>query len=106
MAYLGRIVTKCNPPSVDLQRWLEVIAHHPNLSPLPPREGQNPFTKQPYLYPAPAENAQLTLNGVEVGSMAWAEDGTCQIAVDGDSTTVVKIAMQVAEELGCVFEPR
>jgi hypothetical protein len=26
--------------------------------------------------------------------------------VDGDSATVVKIAMQVAEKLDCVFKPR
>jgi hypothetical protein len=106
MAYLGRITTKRNPPSVDVQRWLEVITQHPNLSLLPPREGLNPFTKQPYLYPAPAENAQVILDGVQIGSMTWAEDGSRQIAVDGDAATLVKIAMQVAEELGCIFEPR
>jgi hypothetical protein len=105
MAYLGRVTTKLNPPSVDPQRWHDVIGRHPNLSPLPPREGLNPFTKQPYLYPAPAENVRVILDGIEVGSMTWAEDGSCQIAVDGDSATVVKIATQVAEELGCVFEP-
>jgi hypothetical protein len=58
------------------------------------------------LYPAPAENVQVVLDGVEVGSMTWAVNGSCQIAVDGDSATVVKIAMQVAEKLDCVFKPR
>ena len=90
---------------MDLQRWLDVIARHPNLASVPRREGLNPFTKEPYFYRAPPEDARVILDGVQVGSMTWAQDGSRQIAVEGEISIVERIAIQVAEELGCVFEP-
>jgi hypothetical protein len=105
MDYLGQIATSHDPPALTLQRWLEVIARHPNLALEPPSQGLNPFTKQPYLFQPPRGNACVILDGVQIGSMTWAEDGSCRIAVVGESPSVKEIAMQVANELGCVYEP-
>jgi hypothetical protein len=104
MDYLGRITTQSEPPTVDLQRWIELIAWHPNLAPVKPVTGVNPFTKKPREYQSHPGAARVILDGIDVGMMTWAEDGSSQIAVWATSSIVEKVAIEVAAELGCVFE--
>jgi hypothetical protein len=104
MDYLGRITTQSEPPSVDLQRWIALIARHPMLAPVKPVTGINPFTRKPQEYRPHPGAARVILDGTEIGSMTWAEDGSSQIDVWAASSAVDKIAIEVAAELGCVFE--
>jgi hypothetical protein len=75
MEFLGDIVASPDPPGVDLERWKQVIAEHPNLAPAAPVVGINPFTREP-------------------------EDGTNQIVVWGEAGAVDDIAASVAARLG------
>ena len=100
MNFRGTITKIPDPPGVDFDRWRQVIAAHPNLQPVAPKMGLNPFTKEPLLYRPHPGTTWVMVAGSQVGMMSWAEDGTNKIAVDGDSDAVDQIAMQVAAQLG------
>ena len=97
MAFLGSI------GSVDLDRWTQLIATHPNLAPVPAREGVNPFTRAPFTYRAHPGDAHVVVAGTQVGAMTWAQDGTSRIEVDGDTALVEPVALGVAFELGGIY---
>jgi len=87
MEFLGDIVASPDPPGVDLERWKQVIAGHPNLAPAAPVVGINPFTREPLTYhPHPA---RLTASpppsrldwAVSIG--ATAADGPAIVARSG-----------------------
>ena len=98
MAFIGSIV------GVDLDRWTKLIASHPHLAPIPSREGVNPFTTAPFTYRAPPGDAHVVVAGTHVGAMTWAQDGTNQIAVDGDAALVEPVATNVASKLGGIYQ--
>jgi len=103
MAFLGAITAAADPPGIDLGRWTELIGKHPHLVAFPAREGVNPFTRGAYTYRAHPGDAHVVIDGVEVGTMTWAMDGTNRIAVDGDARLVEAIAVEVASELGGIY---
>jgi hypothetical protein len=45
MDFLGDIIATPDPPGVDLERWKQVIAGHPNLTLAAPVVGINPSRK-------------------------------------------------------------
>ena len=100
MEFLGDIVATPDPPGVDLERWKQVIAEHPNLAAVPPRIGINPFTRGPHTYYPHPGTAWVRVEGEDVGMMGWAEDGTNQITVWGRAGAVDGIAAGVAAQLG------
>jgi hypothetical protein len=102
--FLGAIIATPDPPGVDLERWKQVIAGHPNLAPVSPRVGINPFTKGPFTYRPHPGTAWVVVDGEEVGMMSWAEDGTNQITVWGDSGAADDIAVGVAGQLGGEYQ--
>jgi hypothetical protein len=97
MDFLGSVT------AVDLDRWTQLIARHPNLAPVPAREGLNPFTGAPFMYRADPGDANVVVAGTKVGTMTWAQDGTNRIAVNGDAGLVEPVALEVASELGGVY---
>jgi hypothetical protein len=46
----------------------------------------------------------VVIDGVQVGSMYWAMDGSNQIIVLGDFSAVDAVAAEVAAQLGAVYE--
>src|SRR3954470_24943411 len=76
MDFLGEIVREPDPPGIDNRRWIDLIREHPNLVPPEPREGINPFTKKSMVLRPRPDVARVIVDGQEVGSMNWAEDGS------------------------------
>jgi hypothetical protein len=103
MDFLGAILAEPDPPGINNGHWIEMIREHPNLGPVPPREGINPFTRKPTVFHAPADSARVVVGGKEVGSMEWAVDDSNRINVYGDPEVVTPLAREIAEALGGRF---
>ena len=102
--YLGQIeaVSKV----ISQTTWVAMIASHECLSPVPPRRGINPFTRQPTEFSAPPTSAIISIDRVEVGLIYWAQDGSSMLIVDaedGCEDSVAGIAEEVAAALGARF---
>jgi hypothetical protein len=73
MELLGTIVTKqwCrgSPERMDC-----TIAAHSSLEPAQPRQGINPFTKEPHMYEPAPDYARVMIDGTNVGAIHWAMD--------------------------------
>jgi hypothetical protein len=104
MDILGAIRSEPDPPGVDRQRWIDLIRQHPNLATPLPREGINPFTKQPMAIRPKPDDARVIVGGEQVGSMSWAQHGPNEIDVYGEPRAVVPLARNIAELLGGRFE--
>ena len=102
MNFLGSITAPPDPPGVDLDRWTGVIATHPNLELVAPKAGINPFTKGPFTFRPHPGTAWVMISGKQAGMMDWAQDGSNQIAVWGESD-VEEIATHVAAQVGGVY---
>jgi len=102
----GTIVAKAGQPGLELARWLGLIDEHSNLSVLPPRQGVNPFTREPMLFQA-QDVALVTASGKQLGAMDWAPDDSQQVSVwidDGAAADVLDvIAADVAMRLDAVY---
>jgi hypothetical protein len=103
MDHLGSIILAPAPEQVALDRWVKLIASHPHLVPIPPRDGTNPFSGGPFLYPAHPGGVHVKTEGTTIGMMIWAHDGTNRIAVEGNVGLVEQIAAEVASKLGGVY---
>ena len=88
--------------------WISLIGAHPALAPVQPLLGINPFTKRPHLYKAPRDFARVLVEGSQVGSIAWAEDGSEVLVVwsaPAAGADVANVAADVASRLGWRFLP-
>ena len=106
MKIRGSIVAKAGQPEFDLARWIELIGQHSNLSVMPPRQGLNPFTREPMLFQA-KDIALVTAFGKQLGAMDWAPDDSQQVCVwieDGAAAdSLDTIAADVAARLNAVY---
>jgi hypothetical protein len=102
--YLGQIEAASKAISETV--WVAMIASHEHLSPVPPRKGINPFTRQPHEFKAPPTSAIVSIDGVKVGLISWAQDGSSMLIVDaedGCEDSVAGIAEGVAAALDARF---
>jgi hypothetical protein len=106
MGVIGEILREPDPPGISRQRWIDMIREHPNIEPPEPREGINPFTKEPMVIRPTPDVARVVVGGRKVGSMGWAHDGSNMIVVFGEPEAVVPLARDIAESLGGRFEER
>ena len=97
-------------PGADLAvgkpEWIRLIGEHPQLSPVPDREGVNPFSREPHLYKANPDHARVLMQLEQVGSIHWAMDGSRRLVVwadTGSEESVRNIAVDVASRLGWRF---
>jgi hypothetical protein len=108
--YLGVITSKPGQPELDHAAWVALIPTHPALALVPPRQGTNPFTREPMLFFAGADTAYVLLSGKPLGKMDWAPDDSRQISVwTADSTAneaIGGIAADVAARLGALYQLR
>jgi hypothetical protein len=102
----GSIVAKAGQPGIDLARWIGLIGQHSNLSVMPPRQGLNPFTREPMLFQA-KDIALVTASGRQLGAMDWAPDDSQQVCVwidDGAAADMLDaVAVDVAKRLDAVY---
>ena len=103
MRFLGSIASPPDPPGIDREQWIDLIVAHPNVVRFKDREGINPFTRAPMIFRAHTDSARVIIDGAEVGTMSWAQDGSHQIMVDGDPTLVEPVAFEVASKLGGIY---
>jgi hypothetical protein len=104
MDFIGEILVKPDSSGFTRQQWRDLIRIHPNLVAPRPREGINPFTKEPIIFPPRLDVAQVVVDGKTVGTMSWAEDDSTLINVYGEAEAVVPAAYDVAKSLGGRFE--
>jgi hypothetical protein len=106
MAYLGRIEAISESAEIDPTVWFKLIDAQGPLRHVPPVMGINPFTRQPCEVNAPSSTAQVCIDGVPVGTISWATDGSPCLLVDADDESVeyvARIAEDVATALGAHF---
>jgi hypothetical protein len=85
------------------KEWIALIEAHPCLSPGQPRQGINPFTKEPVIYKPRADYAQVTVDGAKVGAIHWAMDESRRLilwSLPMARVQSIDIAQQVAARLG------
>ena len=104
MEFIGRILSESDPPGISRQRWIDLIHEHPNLAPVPPREGINPFTKEPMTFRPPRDFARVVVDGTDVGTMSWAANEENLIVVIGERQVVGPLAHNIAKRLGGCFD--
>jgi hypothetical protein len=102
--FIGEISSEPDPPGINKARWIELIREYPNLDPVPPREGTNPFTRKPMVIYPRADIARVVVAGKDVGTMSWAEDESNLINVFGEPEVVVPLACDIARLLGGHFK--
>jgi hypothetical protein len=100
---LGSITSPPDPPGIDREQWTGLVVAHPNLARFKDREGVNPFTRKPMIFRAGDDSAHVIVDGVEVGTMSWAQDGSHQVSVEGDAELVEPVAVEVAFKLGGTY---
>lgn len=106
MELIGHIEVGDGLVEIDEGRWVALIREHPALAPIPPRQGINPFTKEPCEFKAPASTASVMVDGSRRGSICRAEDGSPVLLVDADESdldAVAEIAREIAQDLGGHF---
>jgi hypothetical protein len=101
---IGEIVREPDPPGIDNRSWIDLIREHPDLITPEPREGINPFTRQPKIIRPRPDVARIVIGGREVGAMYWSEDDSNMINVFGEPETVVPLAHEIARSLGGRFQ--
>ena len=110
MDFLGIIRSKSGQPDLDPAAWVALIPTHPGLALVPPKQGTNPFTREPMLFFAGADTAYVVVSGKPVGKMEWAPDDSRQISVwtadAGAIEAIGGIAADVAARLGALYERR
>ncbi len=104
MEFIGQILSEPDPPGISKQRWVDLIREHPNLENVPPRQGINPFTREPMLYHARTDTARVVIGEREVGSMSWSQGESNSIDVSGERHVVVPLAHDIAGLLDARFE--
>jgi hypothetical protein len=107
MELLGTIEPN-NGATVSKSEWIALIAVHPSLAQSAPRQGINPFTKEPVMYKPAPDSARVMADGAAVGAMHWAMDDSRRLVVWSLPTTrehVMGIARDVASDLGWRFLP-
>jgi hypothetical protein len=105
MKYLGSIEVRSDALGVNFERWVRLIAEHPHLKCVEPREGTNPFTRAPLTFRTHPGTARVLSEGKEIGIMEWAQDGSNRIAVHGEDNQVIEIALDVAACQSATFFP-
>lgn len=82
--------------------WMRVIQVHPQLSPVPAKEGVSSFSRKPHLYRPDPTTAQVIIDGHQVGSIHWAMDDSRRLVVwssAGAEEDVRSVATDVASRL-------
>jgi len=108
MSLIGQIVSANVDQGIDEEKWIALIEAHPSLTTVPQRKGINPFTGKQAQFKAPITSALVCLEGVEIGSIHWATDGSPILIVeakDGAETSVARLAKEIAAKLGHHFQP-
>ena len=92
--------------SADQHEWIVLIGAHALLAPAAPKQGVNPFTKQPLLFKSGPDYASVLLDGSKVGAIHWAMDGSHRLVVwslAAARTPVADVARDVASRLRWCF---
>jgi hypothetical protein len=92
--------------SADQHEWIVLIGVHSSLAPAVPKQGVNPFSKQPILFKPAPDYASVLLDGRKVGAIHWAMDGSHRLVVwslAAARTHVADVAQDVASRLGWRF---
>jgi hypothetical protein len=108
MELLGSIEPGADP-AIGKPEWIRLVEEHPQLSPVPAREGINPFTRGPMLFKAKPDAAQVMAGPQQIGSIYWAMDDSRRLVVSahaGFEDQVRTVAEDVASRLGWRFVAR
>ena len=92
--------------SADPGEWIALIGKHTSLAAALPKQGMNPFSKQPHLFEPAKDYASAVLDGSKVGAIHLAMDGSHRLIVWSEPAArshVTGIAQDVASRLGWRF---
>ncbi|MEO8062610.1 MAG: hypothetical protein ABI821_07660 [Pseudomonadota bacterium] len=107
MDFLGVIKSGPELPPLERTAWVALIPTHAGLFLVPPKQGTNPFTREPMMFFAGADTAHIVQAGKPIGKMDWSPDGSDSIAVwsadAGSIEAIGGIATDVAARLGAIY---
>ena len=95
--------------SAGKDEWSALIAAHSALAQSAPKQGTNPFSREPLVFRPSPYAASVVVDGTEIGAIHWAMDDSRQLLVWSEAEAkirVVAIASDVASRLGWRFVAR
>jgi len=95
--------------SAGKDEWIALIAAHSALAQVAPKQGTNPFSREPMVFTPRPDAAIVVVDGTKIGAIHWAMDDSRQLIVWSEAETkirVVAIASDVASRLGWRFVAR
>ena len=96
-------------PNFTQQDWMQFVQAHPQLRVPSPKEGIDPFTRQPMMFRAHPDTGVVSINGSDVGMIHWSLDESLRILVvwaeQGAEAQVTQFAREIAASIGWKFIP-
>ena len=95
--------------SAGKDEWIALIAVHPALARGAPKQGTNPFSREPMVFSPSPEAAIVVVDGTQIGAIHWAMNDSRQLIVWSEAEArnrVIAIASDVASRLGWRFVAR
>jgi hypothetical protein len=88
-------ITRDDPGGIPLDEWLQYIAASAVVRPVPPRDGVNPFTKQPTVFRPPAGAAVFRT----VGGDCFIEYRDGELLLSGATEHATAVASEIARAM-------
>jgi len=95
--------------SAGKDEWIALIAAHSALASSAPKQGTNPFSREPMVFSPSPEAAIVVVDGTKIGAIRWAMNDSRQLIVWSEPEAkirVLAIASDVASRLGWRFVAR
>ena len=96
--------------SAGKDEWIALIAAHSALAQGAPKQGTNPFSREPMVFRPSPLAAIVVVDGTKIGAIHWAMDDSRQLIVWSEEAEakirVVAIASDIASRLGWRFVAR
>jgi hypothetical protein len=94
--------------SIPALAWESLIPRHSSLALSEVKTGVNPFTKEPVTVPPRRDYARVVIDGLDVGCIEWALDGSDMLLVRAETNAdaVIAVGAEVAQELGAILDEK
>jgi hypothetical protein len=99
----GAIQPDGDGSGLNREAWCQLVARRPEFRRPEPRQGINPFTREPMIVRPTPDAAEVVVDGVSVGDVGWSmSEDVPQVNVSVERSAV-PLVLQWATELGGEF---
>jgi hypothetical protein len=99
----GAIQPSGNGSRVNREAWCQLVARRPEFRRPAPRQGINPFTREPMILRPTPDVAEVVVDGISVGNVGWSmSEDVPQVNVSVERSAM-PLVLEWAQELGGEF---